>query len=252
MTDPTMKKEKTRLDAYLANSGAFPSRARAQGAVKAGLVLVNGAPGAVAMKVGAGDDIVVLGDVHDYVSRGALKLVAGLDGFEIDPAGSICLDLGASTGGFTEVLLRRGAATVYAVDVGAGQLHQRVARDPLVVNLEKTHARDLGKTHVPAPIDLVVCDVSFISLQKALPTALDLCANSASLVTLIKPQFELGPKSIGKGGLVMANEEEIMGLIDDTKEFLKERGWDVIGVIDSPISGGDGNREYLIGARKTA
>ncbi len=147
-------------------------------------------------------EITVKGRDHPWVSRGGLKLAHGLDHFSVDPAGLVCLDLGASTGGFTDVLLARGAARVYAVDVGHGQLAWRLRQDPRVVVLERTNARDLGPAEVPEPVGLIVCDVSFIGLATALPAALALAAGDAALVALIKPQFEAGRAQVGKGGVV--------------------------------------------------
>lgn len=243
-----------RLDQALVERGAFPSRVRAQAAIKAGLVRVAGA---VADKpsilVAAGAVIAVEGDVHDYVSRGALKLEAALRTFEIEPAGKICLDLGASTGGFTEVLLRAGAAKVYAVDVGSGQLHSSIAGDARVVNLEKTHAKDLASGLIPNAIDVIVCDVSFISLKKALPYAMALAAPKARLIALIKPQFEVGRSRLGKGGIVRPSYANSWGVAEDISAWLTEQpGWKSLGYIESPIAGGDGNREFLIGAIKSA
>lgn len=244
---------KTRLDQLLVERGAFSSRARAQGAIRAGLVRVGGAvvdkPAAM---IADAETIDVAGDVHDYVSRGALKLDRALLAFGVDPAGKTCLDLGASTGGFTQVLLRAGAAKVYAVDVGTGQLHALLRDDPRVVNLEKTHARDLSRALAPDAVEIIVCDVSFISLMKALPFAMALAAPQALLVALIKPQFELGPEKIGKGGIVKASAAELAALTDAIGERLREAGWAPIGVIESPIEGGDGNKEFLIGAAKSA
>lgn len=247
-----MSQPKTvRLDVYLVEHGLFPTRARARAAIDAGLVRIAGA---IARKpsasVAEGAEIAVEGDVHDYVSRSALKLEAGFDAFAVDPAGAICLDLGASTGGFTEILIRRGAVKVYAVDVGTGQLHPRIAGDAHVVNLEKTHAKDLSRALIPDPVDLLVCDVSFISLRKSLPPALALCAEKAVVVALIKPQFELGPEKIGKGGIVKADEAEIAQLLEDMKAWFESLGWRVLGVLPSPIKGGDGNQEYLLGAAR--
>lgn len=240
-----------RLDAYLVERGHFASRARAQGAVKAGLVSINGKlaekPSAT---VPENASVTIDGDAHPYVSRGGVKLAAALDAFGVDPAGRTCLDLGASTGGFTDALLRRGAAKVYAVDVGTGQIHASLAGDARVVSLERAHAKDLSRELIPAPIELLVCDVSFISLKKALPRALALCASPSALVALIKPQFEMGKENIGKGGIVSAAPEDIAAMIDDLKAWIAGEGWRVIGVIDSPITGGDGNREFLLGATK--
>lgn len=244
---------KERIDQVLVERGAFPSRARAQGAIRAGLVRVNGAvidkPSAA---VASDAPIEIAGDLHDYVSRGALKLEKALRTFEVDPKGKICLDLGASTGGFTEVLLRAGAAKVYAVDVGTGQLHPAIASDPRVVNLERTHAKDLSRALIPDPVGLIVCDVSFISLKKALPAALSLAAPGAHLVALIKPQFELGREKIGKGGVAKASEEDIARLTAGIGAWLSDAGWRPVGVIESPIAGGDGNKEFLIGAIRSS
>lgn len=245
------RSESARLDRRLVEIGAFPTRARAQAAIAAGLVRVNGAPATKASQSVAADaDISVEGDVHPYVSRGGLKLEGALDRFGVDPAGKICLDLGASTGGFTDVLLRRGAAKVYAVDVGAGQLHESLRAEPRVVSLEKTHAKDLSRTLIPGAIDFLVCDVSFISIRKALPPALALCAPTAQIVSLIKPQFEFGPEKIGKGGMVTATEEEMNEMLAEMRDWLTAEGWRVSGVIESPILGGEGAKEFLIAASR--
>jgi 23S rRNA (cytidine1920-2'-O)/16S rRNA (cytidine1409-2'-O)-methyltransferase len=241
---------RTRLDAHLVAIRAFASRARAQSAIAAGLVRVDGV---VARKpsllIAESSAISVDGDVHDFVSRGGVKLAAALDAFAIDPSGLICLDLGASTGGFSDVLLRRGAAKVYAADVGRGQLHERIAADPRVVSLEKTHARDLSCALIPEPVDLIVCDVSFISLKKALPPALTLANRGARLVALVKPQFEVGASRLRKGGLVDASDAEAAAR--DIRDWMARRsGWRLIGLIESPIQGGDGNREFLLGATR--
>ncbi len=243
-----------RLDRYLVQTGLSPSRARAQEAINAGLVVVNGTIARKpAQKVGEGDEITLSGAVHPFVSRGGVKLEAALRTMEADPAGKTCLDLGASTGGFTDVLLRGGAAKVYAVDVGQGQLHERIASDPRVVNLEKTHAKQLSAALVPEAIDLIVCDVSFISLKKALPFAMALAGPHAQLVALIKPQFEVGRSQLGKGGIVRPGYANSYGVAEDIQAWLNDQpGWKTKGYIDSPIAGGDGNKEFLIGAEKTA
>jgi 23S rRNA (cytidine1920-2'-O)/16S rRNA (cytidine1409-2'-O)-methyltransferase len=243
-----------RLDQFLTENGFFQSRARAQAAIEAGLVSIDGAPARKAsQKAGTGAAVNVDGDVHPYVSRGGVKLDAALTTLEIDPEGKTCLDLGASTGGFTDVLLRAGAAKVYAVDVGHGQLHEKIAFDPRVVNLENTHAKDLTRALIADPIDVIVCDVSFISLKKALPPALALAAPDAKLAALIKPQFEVGRSRIGKGGIVKPCYENSYGVAEDISAWLSgQPGWKTTGYIDSPISGGDGNKEFLIGAQKTA
>jgi 23S rRNA (cytidine1920-2'-O)/16S rRNA (cytidine1409-2'-O)-methyltransferase len=191
-------------------------------------------------------------DGRRWVSRGALKLIAGLDAFGIDPTGKIAIDVGASTGGFTQVLLERGAARVYAVDVGYGQLDWQLRQDPRVVVLERTNARFLDRTQVPEPADLVVCDASFISLRTVLPAPLALAAPDAALVALIKPQFEVGKGRVGKGGVVRdpALHEEVCAGVRDWLEG--EMGWRVLGITESPITGPRGNREFLIGAVRSA
>ena len=238
-----------RLDQYLVQQGLMESRARAQAAIAAGFVMVNGAVAEKSsQKVPEGAEIAFTGAAHDYVSRGGVKLRAALDHFKFDVSGKTCLDLGASTGGFTDVLLRAGAAKVYAVDVGTGQLHEKIAGDARVVNLEKTHAKDLSPALIPDPIYMIVCDVSFISLKKALPFALALAAPACDLAALIKPQFEVGRQGIGKGGLVKEGLSEPCA--QEMAQWIESAGWRVHGLIDSPISGGDGNKEFLLGATK--
>ena len=185
-----------------------------------------------------------------WVSRGALKLVAGLDAFAISPAGKRCLDIGASTGGFTEVLLARGARQVVAVDVGHGQLDWRLRSDPRVLALERTNARHLTRDQLPDPPEIVVCDASFIGLSTVLRASLDLAAPGAALVALIKPQFEAGPGAVGKGGVVKdpAVHEAVCAAVRSWLETTM--GWSVLGITPSPITGPKGNREFLIGARK--
>ncbi|MEM9619340.1 MAG: TlyA family RNA methyltransferase [Pseudomonadota bacterium] len=241
-----------RLDLYLVEHGLYESRARAQAAITAGLVKVDGAAAVKpSQKISSGADIQIDGDIHPFVSRGGVKLDSALRSMEINPAGKICLDLGASTGGFSEVLLLRGAAKVYAVDVGQGQLHERIARDPRVINLEKTHAKDLSAAIIPDPIDVIVCDVSFISLKKALPPALARAAPGARLIALIKPQFEVGRAQLGKGGIVKSCYENTHGVCEGISAWIDEQtGWTSTGHMESPIKGGDGNREFLIGGYK--
>lgn len=197
----------------------------------------------------ADDAEVVAVAAHPWVGRGALKLAHALELWPVAVEGRVVLDVGASTGGFTEVCLDRGAARVYAVDVGRGQLHPRVAADPRVVSLEATDARDLTAAVIPEQPGLIVTDVSFISLAKALPAALALAHPGADLVALVKPQFEVGPERVGKGGLVSepaARQDALDGVV----AFLEASGWGVQATTDSPIDGGDGNREFLIWARK--
>jgi 23S rRNA (cytidine1920-2'-O)/16S rRNA (cytidine1409-2'-O)-methyltransferase len=185
---------------------------------------------------------------HPWVSRGGLKLVQGLDHFAIDPTGLACLDVGASTGGFTDVLLNRGAAKVYAVDVGHGQLAWKLRNDPRVVVLERTNARYLTRAEVPEPVELIVCDASFIGLETLLPAALARAAAGARLIALIKPQFEVGKGQVGKGGVVRdaGLHAQVCARIE---AWLGAReGWRVLGLTESPILGPGGNKEFLIAA----
>jgi 23S rRNA (cytidine1920-2'-O)/16S rRNA (cytidine1409-2'-O)-methyltransferase len=197
----------------------------------------------------ADDAVLEAAPAHPWVGRGALKLVHALDLWAVPVAGRVVLDVGASTGGFTEVCLARGAARVYAVDVGRGQLHPKVAADPRVVGLEATDARRLTAALVPEAPDLIVTDVSFISLAKALPAALGLAAPGADLIALVKPQFEVGPAKVGKGGIVSDPAAQAEALAGVTA-FLEGAGWSVRASADSPILGGDGNREALVWAQK--
>lgn len=243
--------DRQRLDELLVARGLFASRSRARDAVVRGTVSVGGAmvakPGAA---IARDADIAVSDAARRYVSRAALKLVAGLDAFGFDPAGRTVLDIGASTGGFTQVLLERGAAHVVAIDVGHGQMAPHLASDPRVTPVEGLNARDLTETACAGRRPgAVVCDVSFISLRLALPPALALAAPGAFAVLLVKPQFEAGRERIGKGGLVApAVAAEIAAELRGWMEA--QPGWRVVGLADSPIEGGDGNREFLLGAVK--
>jgi 23S rRNA (cytidine1920-2'-O)/16S rRNA (cytidine1409-2'-O)-methyltransferase len=242
---------KPRLDQLLVERGLAESRAKAQALVLAGQVFSGerrlDKPG---QAVAPDSPIEVRAPGVPYVSRGGLKLAHGLDHFAIDPAGMVALDVGASSGGFTDVLLRRGAARVYAVDVGHGQLDWRLRNDPRVAVLEKVNARHLSREHVPVPVDLVVCDVSFISLELALPPALALTGPDALLTALIKPQFEVGKGQVGKGGVVRdpALHQAVCARIADW--LTDQQGWRVLGVSESPITGPKGNREFLVAARR--
>jgi len=241
-----------RLDEALVSRGLFASRSRARDAVLRGTVRVDGAavtkPGAT---VGADAEIAVDDPARGYVSRSALKLVAGLDAFAVDVAGRECLDVGASTGGFTQVLLERGAARVVALDVGHGQLHPSLAADPRVVSLEGLNARDLAAADLPAAPQVVVSDVSFISLTLALGPALDLASPQARLVALIKPQFEVGRDHLGKGGIVR-DRVVAEAAADRVAAWISSRpGWRAGPRIPSPIFGSDGNEEYLIEATRS-
>jgi 23S rRNA (cytidine1920-2'-O)/16S rRNA (cytidine1409-2'-O)-methyltransferase len=185
---------------------------------------------------------------HPYVSRGGVKLAAVLDTFGIDPEGRVCLDAGASTGGFTEVLLTRGAARVYAVDVGRGQLHPRIFGNRRVISLESTDARALDRSLVPEPVDLLVADVSFISLRLVLPAVIPLLAPAASMALLVKPQFEAGRAHVQKG--IVRDEGVRRRVCTEMADFVAALGFAVLDVVPSPIEGGDGNREFLLGARR--
>ena len=241
---------RVRLDELLCERGLAPTRSRAQALVLAGRVYAGerrlDKPG---QQVAA--DLPVLVRASDeHVSRGAHKLIAALDAFAIDPAGLVCLDVGASTGGFTDVLLQRGAARVYAVDVGYGQFDARLRSDGRVIVLERTNARNLTPALVPEPVGLVVCDASFIGLRTVLPAALELTATGAALVALIKPQFEVGKGRVGKGGVVRdpALHDEVCAAVASWLGGLP--GWTVLGIVPSPLLGPAGNREFLIGGRR--
>ncbi len=239
---------KIRADLLLVERGLFESRAKAREAIEAGLVTANGAPVRKPSDTIPPDAQIEAKAPYPWVSRGGLKLVEGLDHFAIDPAGLACLDVGSSTGGFTHVLLSRGAARVYAVDVGQGQLHQSLQGDPRVVSLEKTDARDLTPALIPEAPQLVVCDASFISLKLVLATPLDLAAPGARLTALIKPQFEAGRAALKKG--VVRDGAIHAAVCRDIEDWLASRGWKVLGLTPSPITGGDGNVEFLIAAEK--
>ncbi len=240
---------KQRADVMLVERGLVESRAKAQALIMAGLVYANTKRVAKAGDILPDDvEIMLKGQDHPWVSRGGVKLARGLEYFGLDPAGRICLDVGASTGGFTDVLLTHGAAKVYAVDVGHGQLAWKLRSDPRVVVLEKTNARHLTEEIISEPIGAVVCDASFIGLQIVLPAALAFCAPGAFAVALVKPQFEAGPGQVGKGGVVRdaAVHEEVCARIEGW--FGSLPGWEVLGVTPSPIKGPEGNVEFLIGA----
>jgi len=238
-----------RADALLVERGLFDSRAKARAAIEAGRVSAGGRIVAKPADLVDEDAEIRAEPAHPWVGRGALKLAGALEIWPIEVEGRVVLDVGASTGGFTEVCLSKGARRVFAVDVGRGQLHPKVAADPRVTNLEATDARALDAALIPEAPDLVVCDVSFISLAKALPAALALARPGADLAALVKPQFEAGREHVGKGGLV--KDEAAHGrVLDEVSAFLEAAGWRVQGTADSPIAGGDGAREHLIWARK--
>ncbi len=231
--------------------GLAASRAKAQALILAGEVFTGeqrlDKPGTL---VAADTELRLKTPGPSYVSRGAFKLIAGLDAFAIDPAGHECLDIGASTGGFTEVLLERGAARVTAVDVGHGQLDWQLRNDRRVVVRERTNARHLTVDRLPAAPSLVVCDASFIGLRTVLPAALALARPGAALVALVKPQFEAGPEAVGKGGVVRdpAVHEAVCTTVQTW--LAASMGWSVLGIVPSPLTGPKGNREFLIGATK--
>ena len=237
-----------RADIALVDRGFFESRAKARAAIEAGLVRVDGALVRKPSEPLGDDARIEASAPHPWVSRAGLKLVAGLDHFRVDPTGRICMDVGSSTGGFTQVLLSRGAELVYAVDVGRDQLHQTLRAEPRVRVMESTDARSLTRALVPQAPTLVVCDASFISLRLVLPTPLDLAAERADLIALIKPQFEAGPARVKKG--VVRDADVHAEVCADIRLFLEGQGWHVRGLIPSPIEGGDGNREFLIAATR--
>jgi len=244
--------ETQRLDQLLVTLALFDSRSRARDAISRGTVTVNGQvitkPGQV---VAVNAAIEIDDPAKAYVSRAALKLIAALDHFGLDPADRTCLDVGASTGGFTEVLLERGAAHVTAVDVGHDQMHERIAADPRVTNVEGLNARNMTEDDLEgAEIDFIVSDVSFISLKLALPPALELALPDATCVLLVKPQFEAGREAVGKGGLLRDPDSAPAVAAELERWLTEDMGWTSLGLIASPIAGGDGNHEFLLAGRK--
>jgi 23S rRNA (cytidine1920-2'-O)/16S rRNA (cytidine1409-2'-O)-methyltransferase len=242
---------KRRADQLLVEQGLAESRAKAQALILAGLVSAGGRrvdkPGTA---LAEDTELALAGRDHPWVSRGGVKLAFALDHFALDPTGMIALDIGASTGGFSDVLLARGAARVHAVDVGRGQLAWKLRQDPRVVVHEAVNARYLSRAEIPEPIDLVTCDASFIGLARVLPAPLALTADRAALVALIKPQFEAGPSEVGKGGVVR-DPVVHRAVCERVAAWLgAQPGWSVIGIAESPITGPAGNREFLIHARK--
>jgi 23S rRNA (cytidine1920-2'-O)/16S rRNA (cytidine1409-2'-O)-methyltransferase len=236
-----------RADQLLVERGHFASRARAQEAIAAGLVRADGGLVRKASQPLAADATIEASAAHPWASRGGLKLVAALDAFGLDPCGLACLDLGASTGGFTDVLLSRAAKSVVAVDVGHGQFDPRLARDPKVRSLEGRDARGLTAADLFEPPQAIVCDVSFISQRLVLPHVLALAAPGAWLATLVKPQFEVGPARVVKGQV--KDEAALADACERVRETVEGLGWTALGVIPSPIEGGEGAREFLLGAR---
>jgi len=238
-----------RLDQLLVDRGLAETRTRAQALIMAGLVFsADRRLDKAGMHLAPDTALEVRGRDHPWVSRGGVKLAHALDHFAIDPEGAVALDIGASTGGFTDVLLTRGARRVYAVDVGRGQLAWKLRQDPRVVVLEGVNARRLGCEHVPEAVDLIVCDASFIGLRTVLPAPLALAAPGARLVALVKPQFEVGRADVGKGGIVRDPEARERALAEITGWLDRLLGWRVVGSVESPITGMAGNVEYLIAA----
>ncbi|MFT4026792.1 MAG: TlyA family RNA methyltransferase [Novosphingobium sp.] len=241
---------KTRVDQALVERGLAGSRARAQALILAGIVFSGEAkiakPGQSIARDAA---LEVRGRDHPWVSRGGIKLAHALDRFDLDPSGVTAMDIGSSTGGFTDVLLSRGAAHVFAVDSGTNQLAWKLRQDPRVTVLEQTSARLLTPAMIPAPCHWVVCDASFISLRKVLEVPLKLAAAECRLVALIKPQFEVGRSEVGKGGVVRDPllHERVCG---EVRDWLEGEGWAVEGVVASPITGPEGNVEFLIAAKR--
>jgi 23S rRNA (cytidine1920-2'-O)/16S rRNA (cytidine1409-2'-O)-methyltransferase len=231
--------------------GLFSSRSRARDAVLRGTVVINGVPAVKASQGIYPSDVITVDDpAGRYVSRAALKLVAALDHYELSPADKFCFDIGASTGGFTQVLLERGARHVVALDVGHGQLHDSLMNEPRVTHMEGVNARDLSHLDFAEAPSFIVIDVSFIPLAIALPPALALASAGADLVALVKPQFEVGRDGVARGGIVrdLALQQKAC---DDVLAFLAQQGWRPQPVLTSPIDGGDGNREFLVAAKKS-
>ncbi len=241
---------KRRLDLEMARRGLAPSREGAQRLIMAGRVRVDSRPALKSdLRVDEQSAIELVGGAPEYASRGGVKLAAALDHFGIDPAGRRALDVGASTGGFTDVLLRRGAAHVIALDVGYGQIAERLRRDPRVTVLDRTNIRLVKRGDLPYAPDLVTVDVSFISLRLVLPPVLALCAPAVEIVALIKPQFEVGKGKVGKGGVVRDDALRRQA-VDGILEYAAVLGLEVLGAVESPIRGAAGNREYLAAMRR--
>lgn len=238
-----------RIDQLLVARGLFDTRSRARAAIEAGRVKADGRVVAKPSEQIAEEAEIEAEPAHRWVGRGALKLDHALTLWPVAVEGRVVLDVGASTGGFTEVCLDRGAAKVFAVDVGFGQMHDRVAADPRVVNLERTDARDLTRDLIPEAAAVIVCDASFISLSKVLPAALDLAAPGADLVTLVKPQFEADGPGAGKKGVVK-DPAAHAAAVERVREWLEAKGWAVQATTESPITGGDGNVEFLLWAKQ--
>ncbi len=243
--------ERIRIDLALEQRGLLPSRARARDAILRGTVTINGVVAVKQNQMVGHSDLVALDDpAARYVSRAALKLDAGLEAGQIEVTNKICLDVGASTGGFTQVLMERGAAKIYAVDVGHDQLHQRLKGSNRVISLEGLNAKDLTTAHIAEPIDILVSDVSFVSVTKILAAPLALCAPGADAVILFKPQFEVGRRNVGKGGIV-TDEQAINNALAEMIAFMADHQFVHRLSIASPIMGGDGNTETVVLFKRT-
>jgi len=243
-----MPSSKKRIDLLLVERGLFESRARAQAAIEAGLVLANDRQVLKASETIAADAVLQAKAAHPFVSRGGVKLTGALEQYPVDIEDHVCLDVGASTGGFTEVLLANGASLVFAIDVGRGQLHPSLHDHPKIVSMEETDIRSLEGRRLPARPDIVVIDVSFISLKAVLPAALSLAAAPMHLLALIKPQFEATRKHAKRG--IVRDTTVHQEVCDDIAAFAASLGCTGIRVFPSPITGGDGNAEFFIGARR--
>jgi 23S rRNA (cytidine1920-2'-O)/16S rRNA (cytidine1409-2'-O)-methyltransferase len=241
-------KKTHRADQLLVSRGLFESREKAQAAIEAGNVTASGVKVRKPSQTIAEDAEIVATPAHPYVSRGALKLAAALDRFDVKPAGRICLDIGASTGGFSEVLLSRGAKKIYAVDVGTGQLHPSLRRDPRIMSMEQTDIRVLPHNAIAEEIALIVIDVSFVSLKLVLPKALTFATEHAELIALIKPQFEAGRAQLKKG--IVRDPAVHRAVSKDVEILVQDLGWRHRETMPSPVLGGDGNHEFLLYATK--
>lgn len=247
-----MSKKRKRLDLLLTERGLAESRSRAQGMIMAGLVLVDDEPVDKAGSLVSEDSKITLKQKdHPYVSRGGVKLERALEEFSVDPKGLVCLDIGASTGGFTDCLLKHGAKKVWSVDVGVGQMDYRLREDDRVTLLEGVNAREMNPDMITDNVDLLVADVSFISLRLVIPPALPALKDDAKLILLVKPQFEAGREKVGKGGVVR-DKAVRESVVEDLARFFSELGLSREGAIESPISGRKGNIEYFIYLKKQA
>jgi len=245
-----MPSPSARADVFLVEHGYAQTRAEAQEAIEAGKVFFSGRRVIKASQTLNETGRIQYERAHPYVSRGALKLAGAMNHFQLTPHNLVCLDIGASTGGFTEVLVLRGAVKIYAVDVGHGQMNPKLVKDPRVVLLEGVNARELTPKQIPQKPQVIVADVSFISLKLALPAALAMAEPGAWLIALVKPQFEVGKENVGKGGIVKDGAAQQSALAEISRWLSEDMAWSVLGTMESIIKGGDGNREFLVAARK--